>query len=119
MLPVHSHNPKVTDTNVPEKATKPCIHIRNDGIDTHDCSLLNSNKLKEESNILWKLTLLFPGLRVMVPVSNLILDLAVVRNGVYKMKGLFLFSLISRITKSTGNTCSATSTNTYSAIPKG
>ncbi|GJR07739.1 hypothetical protein Tco_0790391 [Tanacetum coccineum] len=46
ILPVHSHNPKVTNTNVPEKATKPRIHIRNDGIDTHDCSLLNSNKLK-------------------------------------------------------------------------
>ncbi|GJR74265.1 hypothetical protein Tco_0086630 [Tanacetum coccineum] len=46
MLPVHSHNPKVTNNIVPEKATKPCIHIRNDEIDTHDCSLLNSNKLK-------------------------------------------------------------------------
>ncbi|GJZ05560.1 hypothetical protein Tco_0539353 [Tanacetum coccineum] len=46
MLPVHSYNPKIANTNVPEKATKPRIHIRNDGIDTHDCSLLNSNKLK-------------------------------------------------------------------------
>ncbi|GJQ92892.1 hypothetical protein Tco_0004031 [Tanacetum coccineum] len=46
ILPVHSHNPKVTDSNVPEKATKPRIHIRNDRIDMHDCSLLNLNKLK-------------------------------------------------------------------------
>ncbi|GKA18351.1 hypothetical protein Tco_0698188 [Tanacetum coccineum] len=46
MLPAHSHNPKIIDTNVPEKETKPRINIRNDGIDTHDCSLLNSNKLK-------------------------------------------------------------------------
>ncbi|GJR27174.1 hypothetical protein Tco_1103406 [Tanacetum coccineum] len=61
--------------------------------------------LKEELDILWKLTLLFPDLRVMVPVSNLIMALAVVRNGVPKMKGLFSFSLISKITKSTGNTC--------------
>ncbi|GJT02931.1 hypothetical protein Tco_0824100 [Tanacetum coccineum] len=43
----------------------------------------------EESDILWKLTLLFPDLRVMVPISNLIVALAVVRNGVPKMKGLF------------------------------
>ncbi|GKA28356.1 hypothetical protein Tco_0714524 [Tanacetum coccineum] len=49
MLSVHSHNPKVTDTNVLEKGTKPRIHIRNDGIDTHDCSLLNSNKLSFSS----------------------------------------------------------------------
>ncbi|GKF99702.1 hypothetical protein Tco_0301393, partial [Tanacetum coccineum] len=75
--------------------------------------------IQEESDILWKLTLLFPDLRVMVPVSNLIVALAVIRNGVPKMKGLFSFSLISKITKSTGNTCSATSTNTSSAIPKG
>ncbi|GJX57541.1 hypothetical protein Tco_0287438 [Tanacetum coccineum] len=32
MLPIHSHYPKVTDTNVPEKETKPRIHIRNNGI---------------------------------------------------------------------------------------
>ncbi|GJW02603.1 hypothetical protein Tco_1561459 [Tanacetum coccineum] len=61
--------------------------------------------IQEESHILWKLILLFPDLRVMVPVSNLIMALAVIRNGVPKMKGLFSFSLISRITKSTGNTC--------------
>ncbi|GJW64050.1 hypothetical protein Tco_0115934 [Tanacetum coccineum] len=58
--------------------------------------------LKEESDILWKVTLLFHDLRVMMPVSNLIVALAVVRNGVPKMKGLFSFSLISKITKSTG-----------------
>ncbi|GKA91277.1 putative ribonuclease H-like domain-containing protein [Tanacetum coccineum] len=52
MLPVHSHNPKVTNTIVPEKVTKPRIHIRNDGIDTHDYSLLNSNKLKDYA--LWE-----------------------------------------------------------------
>ncbi|GKC54773.1 hypothetical protein Tco_1077518 [Tanacetum coccineum] len=45
--------------------------------------------IKEESDILWKLTLLFPNLRVMVPVSNLIMALAVERNGVPNMKGLF------------------------------
>ncbi|GKA22610.1 hypothetical protein Tco_0708572 [Tanacetum coccineum] len=45
--------------------------------------------LKEESDILWKLALLFPDLKVMVPVSNLIVALAIVRNGVPKMKGLF------------------------------
>ncbi|GKF98131.1 hypothetical protein Tco_0296914, partial [Tanacetum coccineum] len=72
-----------------------------------------------ESGILWKLILIFPDLRVMVPLSNLIMALAVVRNGVPKMKGLFSSSLMSRITKSTGYTCSATSTNTSSAIPKG
>ncbi|GJW39630.1 hypothetical protein Tco_0065475 [Tanacetum coccineum] len=38
----------------------------------------------------------------MVPLSNLIAALSVVRNGVPKMKGLFSFSLISKITKSTG-----------------
>ncbi|GJR91600.1 hypothetical protein Tco_0215611 [Tanacetum coccineum] len=45
--------------------------------------------IQEESDILWKLTLLFPNLRVMVPVSNLIMALAVERNGVPNMKGLF------------------------------
>ncbi|GKC05810.1 hypothetical protein Tco_0997420 [Tanacetum coccineum] len=75
--------------------------------------------IQEELDILWKLSLLFPDLRVMVPVSNLIVALAVVKNGVPKMKGLFSFSLISKITKSMGNTCSAISTNTSSAIPKG
>nr|GEX14092.1 hypothetical protein [Tanacetum cinerariifolium] len=55
----------------------------------------------------------------MVPLSNLIMALAVVRNGVYKMKGLFSSSLMSRITKSTGYTCSTISTNTSSGIPKG
>ncbi|GJX73176.1 hypothetical protein Tco_0311771 [Tanacetum coccineum] len=75
--------------------------------------------LKEESDILWKLTLLFFDLRVMVPVSNLIMALLVVKNGVPKMKGLFSFYLTSKITKSTRNICSATSTNTSSAIPKG
>ncbi|GKA18212.1 hypothetical protein Tco_0698049 [Tanacetum coccineum] len=54
----------------------------------------------EESGILWKLTLCFPDLRVIVPVSNLIEALVVVKNGVPKMKGLFSFSLISKITKS-------------------
>nr|GFB35901.1 hypothetical protein [Tanacetum cinerariifolium] len=39
---------------------------------------------------------------VIVPVSNLIEALAVVKNGFPKMKGLFLFSLMSKITKSTG-----------------
>ncbi|GJY79152.1 hypothetical protein Tco_0484953 [Tanacetum coccineum] len=58
--------------------------------------------IQEESDILWKLILLFPDLRVMVSLSNLIAALAVVRNGVPRMKGLFLFSLISKITKSTG-----------------
>ncbi|GKC24243.1 hypothetical protein Tco_1026393, partial [Tanacetum coccineum] len=55
----------------------------------------------------------------MVPLSNLITTLVVVRNGVPKMKGLFSSSLMSKITKSTGYTCSATSTNMSSAIPKG
>ncbi|GJV40784.1 hypothetical protein Tco_1419224 [Tanacetum coccineum] len=41
----------------------------------------------EESGILWKLTLCFPDLRVIVPVSNLIEALAVVKNGVPKIKG--------------------------------
>ncbi|GKA18032.1 hypothetical protein Tco_0697869 [Tanacetum coccineum] len=64
------------------------------------CSFLTPlSVIQEESDILWKLTLLFPDLRVMVPVSNLIVALAVVRNGVPKMKGLFSFSLISKITK--------------------
>ncbi|GJU20012.1 hypothetical protein Tco_1153354 [Tanacetum coccineum] len=45
--------------------------------------------------------ILFPNLRVMVPLSNLITALAIVRNGVPKMKGLFSFSLISKIIKST------------------
>ncbi|GJW46128.1 hypothetical protein Tco_0077774 [Tanacetum coccineum] len=75
--------------------------------------------IQEESDILWKLTLLFPDLRVMVPVSNLIVALAVVRNGVPKMKGLFLFSLISMITKSMENTCSATFTTHSSSQSKG
>nr|GEZ81283.1 hypothetical protein [Tanacetum cinerariifolium] len=38
---------------------------------------------------------------VIMPVSNLIEALAVVKNGVPKMKGLFLFSLMSKIIKST------------------
>ncbi|GJX44895.1 hypothetical protein Tco_0261571 [Tanacetum coccineum] len=38
----------------------------------------------------------------MVPLSNLITALAVVRNGVPKMKGLFSSSLMSKIMKSTG-----------------
>nr|GEY22847.1 putative ribonuclease H-like domain-containing protein [Tanacetum cinerariifolium] len=46
-----------------------------------------------ESGILWKLILLFPDLKVMVPLSNLIVALTVVRNGVPKMKGLFLVFL--------------------------
>ncbi|GKC99628.1 hypothetical protein Tco_1169903 [Tanacetum coccineum] len=57
-------------------------------------------------------------LRVMVPLSNLIMALAVVRNGVPRIKGLFSSSFISKITKSTGYTCAATSTNMSSAIPK-
>ncbi|GJU70551.1 hypothetical protein Tco_1256810 [Tanacetum coccineum] len=55
----------------------------------------------------------------MVPLSNLIMDLAVVRNGVPKMKGLFSSFFMSKITKSMRYTCSATPTNTSSAIPKG
>ncbi|GJZ20038.1 hypothetical protein Tco_0556628 [Tanacetum coccineum] len=57
-------------------------------------------------------------LRVMVPLSNLIMSLAIVMNGVPKMKGIFSFSLMSKIMKSTGYTCSATLTNTSYAIPK-
>nr|GEV10875.1 transposase, Ptta/En/Spm, transposase, Tnp1/En/Spm-like protein [Tanacetum cinerariifolium] len=52
--------------------------------------------------IIWTLILLFPDLRVMVPLSNLITALAVVRNGVPKMKGLFSSALMSNMTKSTG-----------------
>ncbi|GJU92770.1 reverse transcriptase domain-containing protein [Tanacetum coccineum] len=33
--------------NIPEKVTKPHIHIHNDGIDICDCSIPNSNKLKD------------------------------------------------------------------------
>ncbi|GJW28734.1 hypothetical protein Tco_0045609 [Tanacetum coccineum] len=55
-----------------------------------------------DSGILWKLILLFPDLKVMVPLSNLITALAVVKNGVPKMKGLFSSSFISMIRKSTG-----------------
>nr|GEV38788.1 zinc finger, CCHC-type [Tanacetum cinerariifolium] len=53
-----------------------------------------------DSGILWKLILLFPDLRVMVPLSNLITVLAIVRNGVPKMKVLFSSSLMYRIMKS-------------------
>nr|GEX57529.1 putative reverse transcriptase domain-containing protein [Tanacetum cinerariifolium] len=72
-----------------------------------------------DSSIPLKLILFFLDLRVMMPLSNLIMALAVVRNGVPKMKVLFSFSLMSKITKSIGYTCSATSTNTPSAILKG
>ncbi|GJV86865.1 hypothetical protein Tco_1530803 [Tanacetum coccineum] len=41
-----------------------------------------------------------------MPVSNLIEALVVVKNGVPKMKGLFSLSLMSKITKSMGYTCS-------------
>ncbi|GKG07769.1 hypothetical protein Tco_0330738, partial [Tanacetum coccineum] len=75
--------------------------------------------LQRDSGILRKLILLFPDFRVMVPLSNLITALAVVRNGVPKMKGLFLYSFTSKITKSMGYTCSANSTNMPSTIPKG
>ncbi|GJZ55721.1 hypothetical protein Tco_0610914 [Tanacetum coccineum] len=75
--------------------------------------------VRRDSSILWKLILLFPDLRVMVPLSNLIMALAVVRNGVPRIKGLFSSSFISKITKSTGYTCTATLTNMSSAIPKG
>ncbi|GJU18482.1 zinc knuckle CX2CX4HX4C containing protein [Tanacetum coccineum] len=54
-----------------------------------------------DSGILWKLILLFPDLRVMVPLSNLITALAILRNGVPKMKVLFSSSFMSKITKST------------------
>nr|GEX57042.1 hypothetical protein [Tanacetum cinerariifolium] len=49
-----------------------------------------------------EIILLFLDLRVMVPLLNLITALAVVKNGVPKMKGLFSSSLMSRIMKSTG-----------------
>nr|GEW06378.1 hypothetical protein [Tanacetum cinerariifolium] len=45
------------------------------------------------SGILWKLILLFLDLRVTVPLSNLIMTLAVVRNGAPKIKGLFRLPL--------------------------
>nr|GEW41845.1 hypothetical protein [Tanacetum cinerariifolium] len=61
----------------------------------------DASQKQEESGILWKLILLVLDLRLMGPLSNLIVTLAVVRNSVPKMKGLFLFSLISKITKST------------------
>nr|GEU85293.1 ABC transporter F family member 1-like [Tanacetum cinerariifolium] len=57
---------------------------------------------QRDSGILWKLILLFPDLRVMVPFSNLITALAIVRNGVPKMKGLYSSSFMSKITKSVG-----------------
>ncbi|GJZ57027.1 hypothetical protein Tco_0612521, partial [Tanacetum coccineum] len=60
---------------------------------TSPLSSIPPSTLTEESDIPWKLTLLFPDLRVMV--SNLIVALVVVRNGVPKMKDLFSFSLIS------------------------
>nr|GEU35496.1 copia protein [Tanacetum cinerariifolium] len=80
---------------------------------------LDQDLTERDSSILWKLILLFSNLKVMVPLSNLITALAVVKNGVPNMKSLFSSSFISRITKSTGYTNPATSTNAYSAIPKG
>ncbi|GKG15694.1 hypothetical protein Tco_0358017 [Tanacetum coccineum] len=59
------------------------------------------------------------GYRLYV-ILNSSLDLTEgLRNGVPKMKGLFSSSFMSKITKSTGYTCSATLTNKSSAIPKG
>ncbi|GKB48073.1 hypothetical protein Tco_0898826 [Tanacetum coccineum] len=52
--------------------------------------------IQEESDILWKLILVFPDLRVMVPISNLIVALAIVRNGVPKLKGLFFMPFIGK-----------------------
>nr|GEU96696.1 hypothetical protein [Tanacetum cinerariifolium] len=65
--------------------------------------------LQRDSGILWKLILVFPDLKVIVSLSNLITALAVVKNDVPKIKGFFSFSFISRITKSTGNTLQAES----------
>ncbi|GJY08927.1 hypothetical protein Tco_0377112 [Tanacetum coccineum] len=56
---------------------------------------------------------------VIVPLSNLISTLAVVKNGVPKKKRLFSSSFMFKITKSTGYTKPAISINTSSAIPKG
>nr|GFC10320.1 hypothetical protein [Tanacetum cinerariifolium] len=50
----------------------------------------------------------------MVPLSNLITALAVVRNGVPKMKGLFLSSYMSKIMKSTGS--GSTTTHSYISL---
>nr|GEX69165.1 hypothetical protein [Tanacetum cinerariifolium] len=72
-----------------------------------------------DSGVIWKLILLFPDLRVIVPLSNLITALAVVRNGIPRIRGLLSSSFMSKMTKSTGYTCSATSTNMSSTIPKG
>nr|GEW27136.1 retrovirus-related Pol polyprotein from transposon TNT 1-94 [Tanacetum cinerariifolium] len=52
--------------------------------------------------ILWKLILLFSDLRVMVPLLNLIMAMAIVRNGVPRMKGLLSSFFMSKITKSMG-----------------
>nr|GEX27063.1 hypothetical protein [Tanacetum cinerariifolium] len=60
-------------------------------------SRLHDADWTEESGIVWKLTLFFPDLRIMVPLSNLIKALAVVKNGVPKMKGLFSFSLMGSV----------------------
>ncbi|GJT06120.1 hypothetical protein Tco_0840582 [Tanacetum coccineum] len=109
MLPVHSHNPKVTDTNVQKRRQNHDFTSVTTDIRTymHCSSLLKQAKGGIE--YLWNYLTFSPDLRVMVPVSNLIVAFAVVRNGVHKMKGLFSFSLISKITKSTGNTCSSAS----------
>ncbi|GKC59062.1 hypothetical protein Tco_1086660 [Tanacetum coccineum] len=72
-----------------------------------------------DAEILKKFILFFPEFRVIVPLSNLISTLAVVKNGVPKMKRLFSSSFMFKITKSTGYTKPAISINTSSAIPKG
>nr|GEU32511.1 hypothetical protein [Tanacetum cinerariifolium] len=68
-----------------------------------ECKLYDEfDKFSYVKGILWKPILLFPELRVMVPLSNLTTALAVVRNGAPKMKGLLSSSFMSKITKSTG-----------------
>nr|GEV99465.1 calcineurin B-like protein 4 [Tanacetum cinerariifolium] len=57
--------------------------------------------LLSNRGILWKLILFFLDLKFIVPLSNLITALAVVKNGIPKMKGLFSSSFISKIMKST------------------
>ncbi|GKC89801.1 hypothetical protein Tco_1150450 [Tanacetum coccineum] len=59
-------------------------------LNTHPCVPM---KQEEDSGILWKLILIFPDLRVMVPLSNLIEALAIVKNGVPKMLYLIRRSL--------------------------
>nr|GEV92571.1 hypothetical protein [Tanacetum cinerariifolium] len=58
-----------------------------------------SSTLQRDSEILKKFILFLPDFRVIVPLSNLISALAVVKNGVPKIKGYFLSSLTSKIMK--------------------